>query len=126
MDKKVVKYFSMDGITLVKEPIKLDLLKNIAAANGSDLVKAVIDVMENIMAIGGEMHADEEKYLMELDSMQKNLWGINIYPDKERNNWIEFDSMINIRPTHNNRSRGVDNPEIQKKIIEIVNSLIKQ
>ena len=126
MDKKVVKYFSMDGITLVKEPIKLDLLKNIDAANGSDLVKAVIDAMENIMAIGGEMHADEEQYLMELDSMQKNLWGINIYPGKERNNWIEFDSMINIRPTHNNRSRGVDNPETQKKIIEIVNSLIKQ
>ena len=115
----------MDEIILVKEPIKLDLLKNIAAANGNNLVKAVVDVMENIMAIGGEMHADEEQYLIELDSMQKNLWGINIYPGKERNNWIEFDSMINVRPAHNNRTRGVDSPEIQKKIIEIINSLIK-
>ena len=116
----------MDEIILVKEPIKLGTLKSIASEIGSDLVKAVVDIKLNIMAIGGEMHADEEKFLLEEDSVQSDLWGINIYPNRERDTWIEFDSMINLRPRLNNRSRGVDNLEIQKKIIEIVNNLIKE
>jgi len=36
-----------------------------------------------------------------------------------------FDSMINLRPTWGNRSRGVDNEKIQEKIKKIVNSLIE-
>lgn len=116
----------MDGITLVKEPITLEALKNIANENDSDLVKVVVDIKLQIIAIGGYMHADEEKLLLEEGSMQDNLWGINIYPDKDRKNWIEFDSMINVRSRQNNRSRGVEDPGIQKKIIEIVDLLIKQ
>jgi len=34
--------------------------------------------------------------------------------------------MINLKPSQSNYSRGVDNPEIQKKIIRIVNKLIKR
>ena len=116
----------MDEITLVKESITLETLKKIANENDSDLVKAVVDIKLQIIAIGGYMHADEEKFLLEEGSMQDNLWGINIYPDKDRKDWIEFDSMINIRSRQNNRSRGVEDPVIQKKIIEIINLLIKQ
>jgi hypothetical protein len=78
------------------------------------------------MALGGELHSDEEALLIENGSEQKNLWGINIYPEIKDENWIEFDSMINLRPSQGNRSRGVDNPEIRKKIIEIVNNLIEK
>jgi hypothetical protein len=116
----------MDEIILVKEPILLEILKSIANENDSDLVKAVVDIKLQIIAIGGYMHADEERLLLEEGSMQDNLWGINIYPDKDRKNWIEFDSMINIRSRQNNRSRGVEDLDIQKKIIEIVDLLIKQ
>ena len=116
----------MDEIILVKEPIELDTLKNIATESGSDLVKAVVDVEQNIMAIGGEMHADEEKFLLEIGSSQKDLWGINIFPSYSRDKWIEFDSMINVRSRQGNRSRGVEAPETQQKIIEIVNSLVNK
>ena len=34
--------------------------------------------------------------------------------------WVEFDSMINIRPSQGNRSRGVENVEIREKIINFV------
>lgn len=41
-------------------------------------------------------------------------------------NFIEFDSMINLRPAEGNRTRGIDNPEIRKKIIEIIDKLVKK
>lgn len=90
-----------------------------------DMVKAVVDVERNIMAVGAELHADEEALLLNEGSLQQNLWGINIYPGKPRNEWVEFDSMINIRPRQNNRSRGVENPDLREKINRIVNELIQ-
>jgi len=72
------------------------------------------------------LHADEETLLLENGSKQENLWGINIYPEIKDKNWIEFDSMINLRPSQGNRSRGVENPETQKIIIEIVEKLVNK
>ena len=114
----------MSEIILVKEPISFNHIENVAKERFGDLVKAVVDIEKKIMAIGGEMHADEEKVLLENGSKQENLWGINIYPELPRNNWIEFDSMINIRSRQNNRSRSVEDLNIQQKIIEIVDLLI--
>jgi hypothetical protein len=91
-----------------------------------DLVKAVVDVERKIMAIGGELHSDEEALLLEDGSKQENLWGINIYPGLQNDNWIEFDSMINVRPSQDNRTRGIDNDEIRKKIVGIVSDLVKK
>lgn len=91
-----------------------------------DFVKVVVDVENGIMAVDGELHADEEALLIENGSEQKNLWGINIYPEVEREDWIEFDSMINVRPSLKNLTRGIDDPNIRKEIIKIVNSLIEK
>jgi len=84
-----------------------------------------VDIEKGIMALDAELHADQEALLLEQGSAQENLWGINIYPDLPNEQRIEFDSMINLRPSFGNCSRGVDSPGIQKKIIEIVNKLIK-
>lgn len=111
---------------IVKEKISIKELEKLAKEMFGNLVKAVVDIDEKIMAIGGELHSDEEALLLEKGSEQKNLWGINIYPEIKDDNRIEFDSVINLRPSQKNRSRGVDNPEIRKKIIDIVNSLIKE
>ena len=114
----------MSEIHLIKEKITLAELKKVAQELFGDMVKAVVDLDLKIMAFGGELHADEESVLLEQGSKQENLWGINIYPDMPRDSWIEFDSMINIRPRQNNRSRSVEDGEIQKQIVEIVNNLI--
>ena len=116
----------MFGIRLIASPIALSELRSIAEQQFGSLVKAVIDIEKKIMVIGGEMHADEEIYLLNEGSKQENLWGINIYPDQHHENRIEFDSMINIRPYMGNRSRGVENPEIQKIILAIVKQLITE
>jgi len=89
------------------------------------MVKAVVDVERRIMAVDGELHADEEAILLENGSRQENLWGINIYPELEGSDRIEFDSVINIRPSQGNRSRGVDNTIVREKIVQVVAGLMK-
>lgn len=90
-----------------------------------DLLKAVVDVEQEIIAVGGEMHADEEVILMEQeDSKREHTWGINLYPEKSGEELIEFDSIINIKPSYGNRSRDVENSKTKEKIKMIVNKLI--
>lgn len=109
-----------------KNKIKISELKKMSEKMFGGLVKAVIDIEKEIMAVDAELHADQEQKLLEKDSSQKNLWGINLYPDKKGSDFVEFDSMINLRPSQNNRSRGVDDPKIQERIIKIVNKLIER
>lgn len=111
---------------IVSEIMPLEELKKMAEERFGNMVKAVIDVYKEIMAIDAELHADEEAFLLETGSRQENLWGINIYPEMPESEWIEFDSMINLRPSQGNRTRGVDKPEIRQKIIEIVNTRVKK
>ncbi|MFH0923927.1 MAG: DUF5674 family protein [Candidatus Falkowbacteria bacterium] len=110
---------------IIKNQIKLSELKEMARKMFGDLVKAVVDVEKRIMAVDGELHADEEGMLLQNGSKQASLWGINIYPELYGSkDFIEFDSMINLRPSQANRSLGVENPETQKIILEITNNLI--
>lgn len=111
---------------LVDKEISLEELKKIAHQSFGNLVKAVVDVEKEIMVIGGELHSDEEEFLLRRGSRQENLWGINIYPELEDKEWIEFDSVINLRPSLGNLTRGVDNPEIREKIYKIVNKLVRR
>ncbi|MBI3366744.1 hypothetical protein HY041_03905 [Candidatus Roizmanbacteria bacterium] len=89
------------------------------------LIKAVIDVNKEIMVVDAEMHADEEQYLLENGSKQNDLWGINLYPDLTGDDFIEFDSMINVRPRLDNFSRSIKDEKLRERIIKIVNKLVK-
>jgi len=112
-------------IKIVKDLIDRQELITIANEEFGDIVKVVVDVEKGIMAVGGELHADEEIMLMEKEgSRREHLWGINIYPKKPDEDWIEFDSMINIKPSLGNRSRNVENKDVQQKIKKIVANLI--
>lgn len=111
---------------LIDKKISKTELVNVAKERFGDMVKAVVDVELGIMVIGGELHADEEAVLLENGSKQENLWGINVYTDKPENERIEFDSMINVRPRQNNRSRDVLDSKIREKITVIVNNLVEQ
>ncbi len=111
---------------IIKEKISTAELKKIAEELYVDMVKAVVDVENSIMAVGSELHSDEEAALLDEGSNQQNLWGINIHITSPREEWVEFDSVINIRPRNDNRSRDVENIETRNKIIQIVNNLIEQ
>lgn len=112
-------------IIIIEESIAIKELIKIGAEGFGEMVKAVVDVEKKILALGGELHSDEEAVLLSSGSKQENLWGINLYPQKRDEEFIEFDSVINLKPSQGNRSRGVESPQIQKKIRETVEGLIK-
>lgn len=113
------------GTILVSEPISTQQLREAGEELYGDMVKAVIDIEKGVMAVGAELHADEEAFLIERNSRQENLWGINLYTNRLMPEMVEFDSMINIRPRQNNRSRGVEDADLRERIIGVVRRLVE-
>lgn len=111
---------------IIKEKIPVADLEKIAKETFGNLVKAVVDVEKEIIVAGGELHSDEEALLLEGGSRQQDLWGINIYPAIKTEEWIEFDSMINLKPSQNNYSRLIDDSKIRGKVVSIINKLIQR
>jgi len=111
----------------VDKEITVEELKKMSEKMFGRIVEAVVDIEKEIMVVDAMMHVDQEFVLLENESKQENLWGINLKPLKfGSEDWIEFDSMINLRPSQGNRSRRVDDPKIQEKIKKIVNRLVKE
>ena len=113
-------------VRIITEKLTLNELNQMAAELFGDLVKAVVDIDRELVAVHAELHSDLEALLLQDGSKQKNLWGINLYPQTQGDEFIEFDSMINMRPSQGNRSRGVENEAIRKKIIAVVHQKIIQ
>ena len=110
---------------IISDSITLDELQKMAVDLFGNMVKAVVDVDRELLVVDAELHSDLEALLLENGSKQKNIWGINLYPELKNEEFIEFDSMINMRPSQNNRSRGIENEAIRKKITEIVGKRVK-
>ena len=108
---------------LEKEITKNELFAEAEVVFGGEMVKGVVDIKRELVAVDAELHADLERLLLENGSEQENLWGVNFWNSDE--DFVEFDSMINIRPSQNNRSRYVENEKIREKIIEIVEKWIR-
>jgi len=111
---------------IITQSVTLNEIKAMAVATFGNFVKAVVDIDRELIAVDAELHSDLEALLLEDGSKQKSLWGINLYPEIQGDDFVEFDSMINMRPSQGNRSRGVEDKELRKKIIEIVAKRIKQ
>ena len=107
------------------DKISISELSSMAESMYGNLVKGVVDLARSALVVDAEMHADEEQYLLENGSSQMDLWGINLYPSKfGTDEFIEFDSMINIRPRQNNMSRGIEDEKIRQQIISLVSTKI--
>ena len=112
-------------LQIIRTSVTLMGLEAMAGAMFGNLVKAVVDVERGVMAVGGEMHADEEALLLGEGSPQASLWGINLYPAEfGSSRFIEFDSVINIRPRQGNRTRSVDDAAARAAITAIVDRLV--
>ena len=90
----------------------------------TDMVKYVVDIERGIAAVGGELHADAEQLLLEDGSCQEDLWGANYYPDRGPVECIEFTSLINIRPSQDNRSMEIEDDEVRDRVRELTHQLI--
>ena len=109
---------------IISQPIKHSELNDMLPGYFGDMIKAVVDVKKGTLGLDAELHADIEKEMLSQGSMQADLWDINLYPEMDGDDFIEFDALINIRPFQGNRSRDVLDPIVRKQIVNIVNSLI--
>ena len=108
------------------DPVTLDELRQMAAGRFGDMVKGVVDLQRGILLLDADMHADQEAELLAEGARQEDLWGINLYPDLAEEDWLEFDSMINLRPSFGNRSRGVDDPSKRAAITDLVGKAVRR
>ena len=109
---------------IIRKPTSLIHLWESREIDFVEIMKIVVDINQELLAIDGEMHADLENILLEMGSRQGDLWGANIYPSNDKTDRIEFTSFINIRPSQGNRAMEIRDPNIKEVIRSIVNKLL--
>jgi hypothetical protein len=114
------------AVQIVAGQITLAELSAIAEATFGDLVKAVADVRRGLLAVDAGMHSDLEALLLDAGSERSDLWGINLYPAEFGTpGFLDFDSMVNLRPGQGNRTRSVEDPAIRESINDLVARVVK-
>jgi hypothetical protein len=108
------------------DPISIEELRRLVPGRFRDMIKGVVDLRRRVLVIDADMHADQEASLLADGSDQRDLWGINLYPQLDGADWLEFDSMINLRPSFGNRSRGVDDAATRDAIAALVAALVRR
>lgn len=110
---------------IIKNRIEVAELKEMSEKMYGNLVKAVVDIKKEIMAVDGELHSDLVELLIEKEKSEpRDLWGVNFYPEETGEKFIEFDSVINIKPSFGNRTRGVESEETKNKIISVAKKYV--
>lgn len=74
-----------------------------------------------ILAGGSEKHYQCEEVLLGDGSRQRDLWGADWNPYTQT---IYFESIINIRPSQNNRTMIIQSPEIKERVTLITTRLL--
>ena len=108
------------------DPISIEELRRLVPGRFRDMIKGVVDLRRRLLVLDADMHADQEAELLADGSDQRDLWGINLYPQVDGADWLEFDSMINLRPSFGNRSRGVDDAATREAIAALVAALVRR
>jgi len=112
-------------IEIIKDKIGKSYLNKFLDNPFKDMVKFVVDIKRGVIAFGGELHSDAQEALVKSGSDGKNIWGGNFYPlKKKKKEYIEYFSLINIKPSENNRSMNIEKSEIKEKMDKVINNLI--
>ena len=119
-----ITFVKTQAMQILQTAITRAELATLAENTFGDMIKCVADVKRGLLALDAELHADLERLLLENGSSGEDLWGFNLYPDEEGEDFIEYDSLINIRSWQGNPSRGISNPETREAIEKIVSQFI--
>jgi hypothetical protein len=111
-------------IVILDQRVPLDVLRRLISDGFGDMVKYVVDVHREVIAIGGELHADAEQLLLGSGSRSQDLWGANYYPGRGRDDCIEFTALINIRPAQGNPGMDVASLATREQIRTLTHRLI--
>lgn len=125
-DGGVIQCVLMETRIVKEGGITLDELRALAHEQYGDIIKAVVDVRQGIMGVGGELHVDIQSLLINTAGSEGDTtWGINLYLDKTGDDFVEFDSMVNLKPLIGNRTRGIDDEAIRALIRAVVTRLVR-
>ena len=119
------EFYPRMNIKLVEDKISLQELREVAKEFYSTMIKGVVDIEKEIAVFGGEYHADANEIILKNGSRQSDVWGFNIYLDKPRESWIEYVSLINIRPQAGNMEMEIQDRDIRDKVKAILHSKIE-
>jgi len=108
------------NIQLIDNVINKSDIQKLAEEFYEEMIKGVVDLEGEVIALGGEMHADAEELLLKQGSRQQDLWGFNLLLDKTFDDAIEYQSFINIRPRDGNRTHEIENVDIRRKVKEVI------
>jgi len=111
---------------ILQQPVSLAELKVLAQNTFVEMIKCVADVKLGLLALDAELHADLERLLLDNGSEQGDLWGFNLWVEEEGEDFIEFDSLINIRSWQGNPCRDVLDPQVRESIKAIVQQYITE
>ena len=114
----------MDDIVIVDRRIDPRELARLVEQFFGRMVKLVIDVRRDVVAVGGELHADAEQRLLSAGSRQVDLWGANYYPGRGRDGCLEYTALINIRPAQGNRSMEIEDAGVRETVRRLTSELI--
>jgi len=86
-------------------------------------IKTVIDIEKKVCSAGCDRHSDSEKILLEEGSIQSDIWGGGVDLETKI---IDFNSLINIRPSDKNMSNEIQGSKIRKKFEELTKYFFKE
>ncbi len=109
-------------ILIIRESATPEQITQMAETYYGLMIKLAVDVKQEILAGGGELHADCEQSLLDNGSQQENIWGADWYPELKR---VGFESLINIRPRQQNRSMEIQDHSLRESVERIVRKLLE-
>jgi len=113
-------------IVIVRDSMRLSDIKILTDFWDKTMIKGVVDVNRNVVALGGQWHTDANTVLLGDGSKQEDVWGLKIYPREKGDAVLEYISHINIRPTQNNTSMEIESDELRSLMKKIVSELIPE
>lgn len=111
-------------VEIIKKKASKELIKSLAEATFGGMIKLAVDIEREILAAGGEFHADGEHLLLKDGSKQENIWGANYYPFEKPQQRIQFSALINVRPQLGNRTMNIEDDEVRQKVKTIIEKLL--
>ena len=111
-------------VYILDKKINWEELEKIAEETFGSVVKAATDIEKRRIALGGEWHSECQELLVEQGSDGRNVWGFNIHLDRPRNDWLEFFSLINIKPSLGVKDMEIKDENIKQAIRAIVDEFI--
>ena len=112
-------------IQILSEKMNMDEVKELAKHWYGMMIKGCVDVETGRVAIGGDYHMESCELLCQNGSQPNNVWGFNIRFEEDPKGVLEFDSLVNIKPALENRSRALENAEIIAKAELMIKSVIQ-